>query len=285
MTSSLPRVAAIVLAAHAASLAAVAGDGARPLPEREGFLREVRARLRSDGAILRRYSYRRTVVERERDEQRNVVSSRSKVWEVRPIADDPEGFRFLVARDGRPEPASVVAAHDSEYRRRVDRLRRAAETSPTERARLQAIASETEREERETIADIVALYEMTPVGWDCAGGTPCVRVTFAARPSAAPRTRAGRILQNVRGDACVSDQEFEVLRLEAEVVEPIRYGWGILARVAPGATATIERQKTNGGDWLPVRYDYSGRARVLMVTSVAKDATVSFSDFRPAALP
>jgi hypothetical protein len=282
VTRLRPRPPAIVALLVIASLSAAAADDSRPLPDRATFLRQIRARLRSDAAILRRYAYRRSVVERDRDSDGRIVETHTLEWEVRPLPDDPEGFRFLVARDSHPEPVSAIARREADYRRRLERSRRTVVSAGIDRARRQALEAETRREEHEKVADVFGLYELTLVRRDTVDGVPCVLVSFAPRPAYEPKTRAGGILKSVKGRAWFSDTEYELVQLESEAFESIRYGWGILARVAPGATARLTRRKHEAGEWLPARYEFAGRARVLLVLGVTKDTIVTFSDFRPA---
>jgi hypothetical protein len=279
-------IAAIAIALLAGALAAAAQrepPSAAELPPRDAFLREVQKRLRSDASILAGYRYRRTVVERERNEQGRVTEIRTRVYDVRPLPDDPDGYRILVSKDGVATPARDVARAEEEYVRRLQRALRP--QSPSDAASRRARDAQAAREEQETVRDVVRVFEVSLTRRETVRGVPAVRVDFAPRAAAEPRTRAGRVLRSVRGHAWFSEQEYELVRVEAQVFEPIEYGWGILARINPGAHAEIDRQRTDDGVWLPARYELAGKGRVLLLKSVQREGTVTFSDFERAAGP
>ncbi len=247
------------------------------------FLREVKQRLRSDAAILTGYRYRRTVVERTRNAQGQVTSVRTRVYAVRPIPGEPDGYRILLSKDGVPAPAQDVARAEADYERRhQDAVR---PLSASEEARRRARAAEAAREEQETVADVTRVFDVSLTGREILRGMTTIRVDFAPKADAQPSTRAGRVLRSVRGRAWFSEQEYELVRVEAHAFEPINYGWGILARINPGARAVIDRQRLGNGAWVPARYDVVGSGRVLLVKGVQREATVTFSHFEPVSAP
>jgi hypothetical protein len=276
-------VLAAALAVAGAMLAVpptAAAQAGAPLPDRDAFLEEVRARLRSDQAILRQYMYKRHVVERDRDGDGRVTETRSRTYEMRPLPDDPDGVRWIVARDGEPRPPAELAREEAEYERRL-----ALALQPeTERQRRRRLAREAERrrDDEAAVADVTRLFAVELVGREHVAGMPAIVVTFTPRPEVEPATRAGRFLKNVSGRAWFSETEFELLRVESEVFETFTYGWGILARIHKGAQAVIERQRLPDGTYLPKQYAFSGRGRVLLVRGVQRDVTITLSDFRKA---
>jgi hypothetical protein len=271
---------ALVIAGAVQAAPTAAAPATAPLPSRDAFLEQVRTRLRSDQAILRYYMYKRHVVERDRDGEGRVTETRTRTYEMRPLPDDPEGVRWIVARDGQPRTVAELAREEAEYERRLA-LALQPETERQQRRRL-AREAERRREEAAAIADMAGLFAVEFVGRELVAGMPSIVVTFTPRPEAEATTRAGRFLKSVSGRAWFSETEFELLRVEAEVFETFAYGWGILARIHKGARAVIERQRLPDGTYLPKQYDFSGRGRVLLVRGVQRDVTVTFSDFRKA---
>lgn len=271
----------VTAAADVLTAGAPQNGDVRPLPNREAFLREVRKRLRSDQAILQHYIYRRTQVDREHDRDGRVVRTRRRVWEVLPLPDQKEGFRVPLVLDGQPVPESTIAERRQEHRDRLARARRDAQNeSAGDRARREARESEREREERENVEDVVRLYKIDLLRRETVRGIECVLLTFTPRPEIEPRSRAGGILKHVAGRAWFSEREYELVRVEAEVIGTIRYGWGILARINQGASAEIDRQRTADGRWLPHKYEWQGSGRLLLVKGLRRDTTVTFSDYR-----
>jgi hypothetical protein len=261
-----------------APIAAAADD---PLPDRKTFLAEIRKRLRPDAAILRQYAYTRTVVEQLLDGEGRVTETRMRVYEVRPLPGDSEGRRWLTMKDGVPVSAAELQRLEREYQQQLARAeRRFANESPPERQRRLVREQAHAREERQNLEDALAIYAVDLKGRETVNGVAAVVVTFAPRRDIRPRTRAGGLLAKVAGRAWFSESEHELVRLEATAVEPIRYGWGILARINEGASAMIDRRRAPDGMWLPDQYVLNGSGRVLLVRGISRRGTITFSNYR-----
>ena len=251
-----------------------------PLPDHQRFLEEVLKRLRSDGEILQRYVYRRHVEERDRDGEGRVTARRTRTYEVRPLPDDPEGFRWIVERDGRPTPPDEIARHEAEYEQRLAAAREP--ESDAERRRRLAREAERRREEAANVEEVKRIFDAELVGRDLVAGVPTVIVSFTPKPDVKPRTRAGRLLKAVVGRAWFTETDYELVRVESKMIETVRYGWGLVASIHEGATATIERRQLTDGTWVPSRYEFRGRGRVLLVRGVQRDVSVTISNLREA---
>jgi hypothetical protein len=175
MAGGLLRVAAggmCALAAGAIVAAARVPDGAA-LPDRDQFLGQISARLRSDQAILRNYAYTRIVEERERDESGRVTSTRRRVYEVRPLPDDPDGFRITLVRDNEPAGADAIARARAEYQTRVARIaRERAQESATARERRLRREAESRREKEAILDDVRSVFEVSLVRREIMNGVP-----------------------------------------------------------------------------------------------------------------
>lgn len=260
--------------------------GSSVLPPRDQFLKEVAARLKADQTILQQYSYTRTVEQRERDGAGHVTETRRHVYEVWPLPDDPEGFRITLVRDNEPRPADDVARQRAEYRARLARVesRRAGE-SAADRSRRERREAEARQQTADMIADVRSVFDVALMRRETVNGVPSILVTFRPRADARPRTREGQLLTKVAGRAWFSETDYELVRVDAAAIAPIRYGWGILARIDPGARAVIDRQRLDEGAWVPARYELSASGRLLLVKGLHRDATVWFTNLRPVRQP
>jgi len=217
-----------------------------------------------------------------RDGSGRVVETRRRVFEVLPLPDDPEGFRVTIVRDNEPAGADAIARQRAEYTSRIARLERerAGESASARERRLRHEADER-RENQAMLADVRSVFELRLVRRETMNGAPCVLVTFSPRADANPQTREGRLLTNVAGRAWFSEADHELVRVDASAIGPIRYGWGILARIDGGARAVIDRRQREDGAWVPARYELSASGRLLLVKGINRDATVTFTDLRP----
>jgi hypothetical protein len=120
------------------------------------------------------------------------------------------------------------------------------------------------------------------------GGIPVAagasRWTFVqpGGPSTGCEINRGRnasvILQHIAGRAWISEDDHQLARLEAEVIEPISIGAGLLAKLQTGSTLRFERRKVNDEIWLPVRAEASISGRMLLLKGLNMREVTEFSD-------
>jgi hypothetical protein len=80
--------------------------------------------------------------------------------------------------------------------------------------------------------------------------------------------------------ALVSETDHELVRLDAEAIETVSIGWGLLARVHKGARFSFERRKVNGEVWLPAIATYTGSARVGLLATLRRSGSSEYSGYR-----
>ena len=117
------------------------------------------------------------------------------------------------------------------------------------------------REEQDEVDDVFHVYDFRLVERQSIDGQPMIVVDFSPKPGAAPKTDDGKMLTKARGRAWVSEDDYELARLEAEMIADVPVGL-FLAKLYKGTTISVDRRKVNGEVWLParVRLNLSGRA-------------------------
>ena len=71
-----------------------------------------------------------------------------------------------------------------------------------------------------------------------------------------------------------------VVKLEAEAIDNLSFGLGVLARLHKGARLSFLRRKVNGEVWLPAVVNYQGSARVGLLFMLRRSGTSEFSGYR-----
>ena len=274
------RAAAGLVATLAAS-GVLAAQGARPLPDADEFFERVRQNL----SRAEREDFRYAFTEQRTDIHRNpfgrLGTGGTRLFEVYPSATRRLTYRRLVARDGVPVPASELAEQDREYRERAADVRRELATrSEDERRRLEADAEERRRRAQERVEDVIGTLAFTLKGRTTYRGTEAIVIAFTPKPDADPRTREGRIAGKFAGTIWVDEAAAEVMRVEAEAIDSISFGFGIIARLGEGATVTLTRRPVEDGLWLPTELTLSGRGRAVLFRRLDLDFRVEWSDYR-----
>ena len=104
-------------------------------------------------------------------------------------------------------------------------------------------------------------------------------IAFAPKAKPAPKTDDGKLMGKVKGLAWVSEDDYQLARVEIEVLADIGYGLGIVGKLYKGTTASYERRKVNDEVWLPaeLRIKATGRA---LIRKFDVDSVVRYSDYK-----
>ena len=262
----------------------VGGAGAaqdRSLPEREAFLAEVRTRLASDRSLQSRYRYVETRRDFKLDEDGRPTDESVKVFENYPGLPGEGRWERLIVEDGRPVPVEELAKQDRERAERAETLaRRQANASDRDRARQLRDWEKHQRETVEAVDDVFRIYDIRMLGRDRIDGHDTIVFDLSPRPDADPRSDDGRIMRHFAARAWISETDYELVRVDAEAIDTVSIGWGLLARVHPGARVSFTRRKVDGETWLPASSSYSGSARVGLVKVLHRSRASEFSDYR-----
>jgi hypothetical protein len=104
--------------------------------------------------------------------------------------------------------------------------------------------------------------------------------TLTPKLDAKPRTDDGKMMRHFQVRAWVSENEFEIVRVEVEAIDDLSIGWGLFARVHRGARATYQRRKINNEAWLPADVTWTGSARVLLLKQLRERGRSEFFGYR-----
>ena len=251
-----------------------------PLPELDGFLQEVRLRLRSDQLLLSQYTYTEKQTMRRLDGKGKVSSVEERVYEVYPSLEEDLNYRRLVSENGKPRNPKDLAKSDRDHDRKAQEWARKLEREGTdERARRLAKEAEEKRKEDRAIDEMLALYRIRMTGREVLDGHDAILLEFEPRTGFKPRTREGKVLAKIAGKAWVCEADYEVIRVEVRLIDTISFGLGLLARLNKGATAEFQRRKLNDEIWLPAEARFTGTGRLLLLKGVRINATSEFSDY------
>jgi hypothetical protein len=277
---SYGRVTAIGVLAVCLSAAVVPAQN-RPLPDQEAFLRETRKRLQTDATLQSSYMYVETRREQELDGRGRVSEERVRVYESYPGLPGQPRWERLVAEDGRPVSAEKLEEQDSDRQRDAKEAAQRLTSQPAdERARLERERAKQLRERERAIDDIMTVFEIRMIGREAIEGHDTIGFSLTPRPDAKPKTREGGQMKKFAVKAWVSESDYELVRLEAEAIDSLSWGLGLLARLHKGAQLSFLRRKVNGEVWLPAVVNYSGSARVGLVWTLRRSGASEYSGYR-----
>ena len=270
-----------IVAAAALSVTAVVVAQERPLPDQDGFLRDVRAKLRTDSSLQSSYIYTETRREQKLDGRGRVTQESVKVYESYPGLPGQERWERLISEDGRPRPAAELEKDMRDRQRKAEDLARQLVEQPEKtQAKQQREYNEQRRELDSILDDVMVVYNIRMERREAVDGHDTIVISLTPRPNSKPRTREGKQMRSFNVRAWISESDRELVRLDAEAIDTLNMGFGLLARLHKGSKLSFIRTKVNDEVWLPSRVSYTGSARVGLVAVLRRSGVSEFSGYR-----
>lgn len=182
----------------------------------------------------------------------------------------------LLRRNGHP----ITVAEDTAERARLQ----ASLDSPGEFARHQQRAASLREQALQLIPllHLAMLYNYTSGQPQPQGATtPQVVLDFRPNPAFRPPTMAAEVLTGMEGRVWIDAQSRCITRIDAHVLRPVNFGFGILAKIFPGGTIEFEQTHITTDRWIYSRLEEHLTARVLMVRTLPENTTITSWDFHP----
>jgi len=271
------KAALVVLSSLATPLAAQQ----RPLPDQQAFLQEVRKHLDTDEFRQLGYMYMETRREQKLDKAGRPTVESVKVLESYPGLPGEERWERVLSEDGKATPPQELERRDRERQKYVEEYARRLGKDPEKmKAKEERERARRRRELAENIDDINRVFDIHIVGRQVIEGHDTILLALTPRHDAKPRTRAGGIMRNFDVRVWISESDYELARLDAEAIDTVSFGFGLLAQVHKGSTASFQRRKVNDESWLPARADYSVTVRVGLLAVLRRGGSVEFSNYK-----
>jgi hypothetical protein len=252
-----------------------------PLPDQQTFLQEVRKRLDTDDERQSGYMYVETRRSQKLDKSGKPTGESVIVLESYPGLPGEQRWERILSEDGKPVPAHELEKGDRERQKHVEEYARKLAKDPAQAKQNEERERERRRKERaENIDDVFRVFDVRMVGRETVDGHDTILFALTPRHDAKPRTRAGGIMRNFNVRAWVSESDYEMVRVEAEAIDTVSIGFGMLARLHKGSQASFQRRKVNDESWLPARAIYSVSVRVGLVAVLRRGGSVEFSNYK-----
>jgi hypothetical protein len=251
---------------------------AQPLPELRSFLDEVRARLHSDDFLLEQYTFTEKQTQKELDSSGNVKKVSSSRYEVYPSAEPGHTYRRLIERDGKPLSSDELAKEDRKQESKE--AKRDEKLGGEDESRRAANEAERRRKETEVIDEVFRVYDIRMDGRETLDGRGAIVLDFEPKPGIEATTRGGKILRKFAGRAWIDEEDRQLVRVEAQLIDDLSIGFGLVAKLKKGTHAEILRRKVNDEIWLPAEARFVGHGRLFLVKGLHIDALSEYSDYR-----
>jgi hypothetical protein len=253
-----------------------AGD----LPETDAFLRSVRAHLRSDRLLQSEYTYNLKQTETWLDRGGQPKKTSVSEYEIYPSLEEKLTYRRLISKDGRPLSSTEIEKQDREQDKKLSKRERSFKNEGVdEEKRLLLKQAEEKRKEDAVIDELFRVYDISMIGRERIEGYSAIQLAFRPRAGYKPLSREAKILAKVAGRAWFCEDDQQLMRVEAELIDNLSFGMRVLAKLNKGTKVTFLRRRINNEVWLPAEARFSVTGRLLL-KGIKIISTSEFSGYK-----
>lgn len=198
-----------------------------------------------------------------------------KQYEVLMIAGST--YNRLIKVNGEPLPASQERAEAKKLQQEIQRWQH---ESPDAHRKRVAEYQQERRQDHALMSEIVKAFDFKLAGTETINGHKCYVLEATPKPGYRPPNRDTKALTGMRGKMWIDTQEFQWVKVHAEVFRPVAFGL-FIAHVEPGTEFTLEEKPVREGLWLPSHFQTTVKANVLGVWSRNSNDDETYTNYRP----
>lgn len=258
----------IVLFCAAGAYAVQGGQASRP--DVQEIVRRSVAATMEDWKAAPNFAFIERDVESKKDRNRTV-----KTYEVLMIEGSP--YNKLIAINDRPLSKEEAEEEDAKVQQEV---RRRESESKRDRARRIAKYQKERTQDNAMLREMVGAFEFRLAGETKRNGRDCWVLEATPKPGYEPRTREGKVLAGMRGRMWVDKEEYQWVRVEAQVTRPVSL-YGFFAKVGPGTRFELEQEPVSANVWMPKHFAVRVNASALGFINENSTDDETYRNYRP----
>ena len=220
------------------------------------------------------YTFVQRIDQRELNSDGSIKSTKSETEEIIFLYGQP--YAHLIKRND--QPLSVSEARKVE-KKLNDTMEKRRQETPSDREKRLADFEKRHHEEHSFLLEVPEAYDFRILAEETLGGRVAYVLLGEPRQAFRPKVNAARVLPKLRPKLWIGKEDYQWLRLEAEVIDTITWG-GFLLRLHPGSHIELEQTLVNNEAWLPQHAHISFDARIALLKSMRLDVDAQFSDYK-----
>ena len=190
------------------------------------------------------------------------------LWKENVVETTDGPLRRLIATDNRPLTTGEAEAEQ----RRIDNL----VSHPDEFRRLNQAHKDDEERATQLLQLLSSAFVLTPDG-EVNG---CLRFNFQPKPDFRPSSYQERVAHEMAGTVSLKRPEDRLCTLDAKIVHPVEFGFGMLGHIDQGGHFSLARKQVDAKNWKSDRISVHINGRILMLKSLAQDQEAVRTDIR-----
>jgi len=219
---------------------------------------------------FKNYTFLERVEERRYGRDAKLSSKDVETYEFMVLGDRPYGK--LVQRDDKP-------LAEKEVRKEQEKLDKESAKRQHESASDRAKQDRDRAEERRYLREVPEAFLLTLQGTELFGGRPVWIIGAEPKPGYKPKIKRAEILTKLRGKIWVDQSDYQWVKAEVEVINPISFGLGLL-RLAPGSILNFDQVRVGDEVWLPAHISVRADARVAYLRKLREELDVTYRDYQ-----
>jgi hypothetical protein len=224
-------------------------------------------------SVARSYEFLQRVELRRLDADGKAKLSDVRTYDVTLQEGTP--YRQLVQRGDRPLPPAEERKEQGSLAKSFAERRK--ETAAERVRRLSAFERRPDWE-RDAWHELPDAFVFRLVGEGIMDGHDVFIIDAMPREGYQPQSLTGRLFRSLKGRFWVDQQDHQMVKVEAEVIDAISVGF-FLVRVAQGSRATVEFTCIGGGVWVPDRLQVFASARLGLLQTIRIDRRIQYSQY------
>ena len=254
----------LALAAVSVALARVSAQDATDI------IRQSVERDATNFERFKNYTFLERVEERRYGRNGNLSSKDVQTYEFMVLGGRPYGK--LVERDDKALPAKEARKEQEKVDKESAKRQRESESD-------KAREDQDRTEERRYLREIPEAFTLTLQGTEQIGGRPVWVIRAEPRPGYKPKIKRAEILSHLRGKIWVDQADYQWVKTEAEVIDPISFGLGLI-KLAAGAVLDFDQVRVNDEVWLPAHITVRADARLAYLRKLREELDVTYRDYQ-----
>jgi len=190
------------------------------------------------------------------------------LWKENVVETTDGPLRRLIAIDNRPLTAGEAAAEQ----RRIDNL----VAHPDDFRRQNQAHKDDEDRAAQLLQMLSSDFVLTPNG----EANGCLRFTFQPKPDFRPASYQERVAHEMAGTVSLKRPEDRLCTLDATIVHPVEFGYGMLGHIDQGGHFSLARKQVDAKNWKSDHITVHINGRILMLKSLAQDQEAIRTEIR-----
>jgi hypothetical protein len=216
------------------------------------------------------YTFLERVEERRYGLNGNLSSKEIQTYEFMVLGGRPYGK--LVERDDKPLPTK-------DARKEQEKLEKESAKRQRESASDRAKEDKDRAEERRYLREVPEAFTLTVQGTEQIGGRGVWIIAAEPKRGYKPKMKRAEILGHLRGKIWVDQMDFQWVKAEVEVIDPISFGLG-LVKLASGSVLNFDQVRVNDEVWLPAHITVRADARLAYLRKLREELDVSYREYQ-----